>query len=40
MGFQYNVGLANETPQERISNGSFINTRIFLFYASYSINRR
>jgi Outer membrane protein beta-barrel domain len=37
MGLQYNVGLANEVPNDRISNGSYINTRNFLFYASYAI---
>ena len=39
MGLQYNVGLANEVPKDRISNGSYIKTRNFLFYASYAISK-
>ncbi len=39
MGLQYNIGLANEVPNDRISNGSFINTRNFFFYASYAIRK-
>ena len=39
MGLQYNVGLANEVPKDRISNGSYIKTRNFLFYASYAIGK-
>ena len=37
MGLQYNVGLSNVIPKDRISNGNFIKTRNLLFYASYSI---
>lgn len=39
MGLQYNIGLANEVPKDRISNNNFIKTRNFLFYGSYAIGK-
>ena len=39
MGLQYNIGTANEIPNARISNGSYIHTRNFLFYSSYNIRK-
>ncbi|GAB2838820.1 hypothetical protein [Ferruginibacter profundus] len=36
MGMQYNWGLTNLVPQDRISNGSYIKSRNFLFYLSFA----
>jgi hypothetical protein len=37
MGLQYNIGLANIIPSDRIANGTYIRSKNFLFYASYAI---
>jgi hypothetical protein len=37
IGTQYNYGTSNVVPTDRISNGSYIKTRNFLFYVSYAI---
>lgn len=38
LGMQYNYGTSNVIPKDRISNGSYIKTRNFLFYVSYALN--
>lgn len=40
MGLQYNIGTANLIPKDRITNGSYIKSRNFLFYISYKIGKR
>lgn len=37
MGMQYNIGLTNVIPKDRISNDSYIKTRNIQFYLSYAI---
>jgi Outer membrane protein beta-barrel domain len=37
MGLQYNIGLANIIPEDRITNGAYLKSKNFLFYASYAI---
>jgi Outer membrane protein beta-barrel domain len=37
LGLQYNLGLTNLIPNDRIANGAYIKSRNFLFYASYAI---
>ncbi|MFC4262711.1 hypothetical protein ACFOWM_07475 [Ferruginibacter yonginensis] len=39
MGLQYNIGMRNEIPKDRVNNGNYIKTRNFLFYASYAIGK-
>jgi hypothetical protein len=40
IGTQYNIGVSNVVPKDRISNGSYIKTRNFLFYISYALNKK
>lgn len=37
LGLQYNLGLTNLIPNDRIANGAYIKSKNFLFYASYAI---
>jgi len=37
IGTQYNWGLINLVPQDRVSNGSYIKSRNFLFYVSFAV---
>jgi hypothetical protein len=37
LGTQYNIGLSNLVPKDRITNGAYIKSRNFLFYVSYAI---
>lgn len=37
LGIQYNIGLTNLIPDDRITNGAYIKSKNFLFYASYAI---
>jgi hypothetical protein len=37
MGTQYNLGVSNLVPKDRISNGAYIKSRNFLFYISFAI---
>ncbi|MGG9971182.1 outer membrane beta-barrel protein [Ferruginibacter sp. SUN002] len=37
LGIQYNIGVVNLIPKDRISNGAYIKSKNFLFYASYAI---
>ncbi len=39
MGLQYNIGTANLIPKDRITTGSYIKSRNFLFYVSYKIGK-
>ena len=38
LGLQYNIGISNLVPQDRITSGSYIKSKNFLFYASYGIS--
>ncbi|MFZ4058083.1 MAG: hypothetical protein ACOYKE_08075 [Ferruginibacter sp.] len=38
-GMQFNYGLSNVIPADRISNGNYIKTRNILFYLGYQINK-
>jgi hypothetical protein len=37
LGMQDNIGMSNLVPKDRVSNGSYIKSRNFLFYISYAI---
>ena len=37
LGMQYNWGLTNLIPKDRIANGSYIKSRNFLFYLSFAL---
>jgi hypothetical protein len=37
VGMQYNLGLTNLVPKDRIANGSYIKSRNFLFYLSFAL---
>jgi hypothetical protein len=37
LGIQYNWGLTNLIPKDRIANGSYIKSRNFLFYLSFAL---
>ncbi|UEG49112.1 porin family protein [Ferruginibacter lapsinanis] len=39
MGLQYNIGTTNLIPKDRITTGSFIKSRNFLFYISYLLGK-
>ncbi len=40
IGSQYNIGFVNLIPKDRVSNGSSIKSRNFLFYLSFPIGGR
>ena len=40
VGIQKNIGISNVIPNDRISNGSYIKTRSFLFSVSYNIGKK
>lgn len=37
IGTQYNLGLSNLVPKDRVTNGAYIKSRNFLFYISFAI---
>jgi hypothetical protein len=37
-GTQYNLGLTNLVPKDRVTGGTYIKSRNFLFYISFAIN--